>query len=197
MVQTNVKDYDKQSCTQTVVCPKNIKRCKTVIHCIQLMLWLWRLNWGLWKIGLSLHLQKCTESWGITCKNGVLYHRGWKILPISVIIKYQLFYGKKFFSYSWYTTFHHSGHPYVPPIAKNLVLQKFQTTCFHSLAIISYGCSEIQFFRVLSSMEDYDGSFSVQAMKNYLNACDILKKQELDLDQQMSTAEAAIIFLNW
>ena len=45
-------------------------------------------------------------------------------------------------------------------------------------------------------MEERDGSFSVQTVKNYLNACEILNQKELGLDYKMSSAEAAIDYLH-
>ncbi len=49
---------------------------------------------------------------------------------------------------------------------------------------------------LLSSMDESDGSFLVQTVKNYLNTCKILKRKELGLDHQMSSAEVAIEYLH-
>ena len=49
---------------------------------------------------------------------------------------------------------------------------------------------------LLSAMDESDGSFLVQTVKNYLNECEILKRKELGLDHRMSSAEAAIEYLH-
>jgi hypothetical protein len=57
------------------------------------------------------------------------------------------------------------------------------------------GVQKSKISSLLSVLEQNDGSFSVQTVKNYLNACDILKK-EMGLDNQMSSAEATIEYLH-
>ena len=58
------------------------------------------------------------------------------------------------------------------------------------------GVQKSKISRLLSALEQNDGSFTVQTVKNYLNTCDILNKQELGLDNEMSSAEAAIEYLH-
>ena len=58
------------------------------------------------------------------------------------------------------------------------------------------GIQKTKISRLLSALEQNDGSFTVQAVKNYLNACDLLNKKELGLDHQISSAEAAIEYLH-
>jgi hypothetical protein len=45
-------------------------------------------------------------------------------------------------------------------------------------------------------MDESEGSFSIQTIKNYLNACEMLNRKELGLDHLMSSAEAAIEYLD-
>jgi hypothetical protein len=45
-------------------------------------------------------------------------------------------------------------------------------------------------------MDESEGSFSIQTIKNYLNACEMLNRKELGLDHLMSSAEAAIEYLH-
>jgi hypothetical protein len=58
------------------------------------------------------------------------------------------------------------------------------------------GVQKSKISSLLSSMDESDGSFSVQTVKNYLNASDLLKRNELSLDHLMSSTEAAIEYLH-
>jgi len=49
---------------------------------------------------------------------------------------------------------------------------------------------------MLDSIEESDGTFSVKTLQNYLKACEILGWKELGLCHDVSSAEAAIEFLN-
>jgi hypothetical protein len=102
-----------------------------------------------------------------------------------------------FYLDSRYTNLHHTGHPYIPPIAKKLGSAEItdnQAVILHQLSVMGVQKSKIS--NLLSSLEHTEGSFSVQTIKNYLNACDILNKKELGLDHRMSSAEAAIEYLH-
>lgn len=102
-----------------------------------------------------------------------------------------------FYLDSRYTNLHHTGHPYIPPIAKKLGSAEItdnQAFILQQLSVMGVQKSKIS--RLLSALEQNDGSFTVQTVKNYLNACDILTKKELGLDHHMSSAEAAIEYLH-
>ena len=102
-----------------------------------------------------------------------------------------------FYLNSRYTNLHHTGHPYIPPIAKKLGSAEItdnQAIILQQLSVMGVQKSKIS--SLLSALEQNDGSFTVQTIKNYLNACDLLTKKELGLDHQMSSAEAAIEYLH-
>ena len=102
-----------------------------------------------------------------------------------------------FYLDSRYTNLHHTGHPYIPPIAKKLGSAEItdnQAFILQQLAVM--GVQKFKSSRLLSALEQNNGSFTVQTVKNYLNACDILTKKELGLDHHMSSAEAAIDYLH-
>ncbi len=69
-----------------------------------------------------------------------------------------------------------------------------QAIIFKQLSFM--GVQKSKILSLLSALEQNDGSFTVQTIKNYLNACDLLPKKELDFDHQMSSAEAAIEYLH-
>jgi hypothetical protein len=58
------------------------------------------------------------------------------------------------------------------------------------------GVQKSKISSLLSTMEESEGYFSVQTVKNYLNACEILNQKEFGLDNKMSSAEAAIDYLH-
>jgi len=83
-----------------------------------------------------------------------------------------------FYLDSRYTNLQHTGHSYIPPIAKKLGLAEIkdnQAIILRQLSVMGIQKSKIS--SLLSTLEQRDGSFSVQTVKNYLNACDILKKR--------------------
>jgi hypothetical protein len=83
-----------------------------------------------------------------------------------------------FYLDSRYTNLHHTGHPYIPSIAKKLGsadITDNQALILRQLSVMGVQKSKIS--SLLSVLEQNDGSFSVQTVKNYLNACDILKKR--------------------
>ena len=102
-----------------------------------------------------------------------------------------------FYLDSRYTNLHHTGHPYIPTIAKKMGSAEItdnQALILQQLSVMGVQKSKIS--SLLSSLEQTEGSFSVQTTKNYLYTCDILHKKELGLDYQMSSAEAAIEYLH-
>ena len=102
-----------------------------------------------------------------------------------------------FYLDSRYTNLNHTGHPYIRPTAKTMGSAEItdnQAFILQQLSVMGVQKSKIS--RLLSALEQNDGSFTVQTVKNYLNACDILNKKELGLDNEMSSAEAAIEYLH-
>ncbi len=102
-----------------------------------------------------------------------------------------------FYLDSRYTNLHHTGHPYIPPIVKKLgsaEIMDNQAIILQQLSVMGVQKSKIS--SLLSALEQNDESFTVQTIKNYLNACDLLTKKELGLDHQMSSAKVAIEYLH-
>ncbi len=101
-----------------------------------------------------------------------------------------------FYLDSRYTNLHHTGHPYIPPNAKTMGSAEItdnQAFILQQLSVMGVQKSKIS--SLLNALK-HDGSFTVQTIKNYLNACDLLNQKELGLDHKMSSAEAAIEFLH-
>ncbi len=112
---------------------------------------------------------------------------------ISIILRNDNF----FYLDSRYTNRHHTGHPYIPPIAKKFGSAEItdnQAVILQQLSVMGVQKSKIS--SLLTSLEQTEGSFLVQTVKNYLSACDVLNKKELGLDHRMSSAEAAIEYLH-
>ena len=97
----------------------------------------------------------------------------------------------------WYTNLHRTGHPPIPPRAKKLGSAEISDDKAFILQQLSVmGVQKSKISSLLSTMEESEGYFSVQTVKNYLNACEILNQKEFGLDNKMSSAEAAIDYLH-
>ena len=112
---------------------------------------------------------------------------------ISIILHFDSY----FYLDVQYTNLHHTGHPSIPPHAKKLGSAEISDDKAFILQQLSVmGVQKSKISSLLSTMEESEGYFSVQTVKNYLNACEILNQKEFGLDNKMSSAEAAIDYLH-
>jgi hypothetical protein len=84
---------------------------------------------------------------------------------------YKLWNGSFFYLDFRYTNLNHTGHPYIPTIAKKSGSAKItdnQGLVLQQLSVMGVQKSKIS--SLLSSLDQTEGSFSVRTIKNYLNA---------------------------
>lgn len=199
-VETNVeKEFRPEAFTQTGVRSESVKRTKTKgsMSTIDAM--------------ATKTEQRAIKSQTITLSSKV--HRTKRLYPtkrqtksqksesytnkcpcqISIILHSDSY----FYLDVWYTNLHHTGHPPIPPRAKKLGSAEISDDKAFILQQLSVmGVQKSKISSLLSTMEESEGYFSVQTVKNYLNACEILNQKEFGLDNKMSSAEAAIDYLH-
>lgn len=103
-----------------------------------------------------------------------------------------------FYQDAQYTCLSHNGHPYVSPVAKSLSSAEISAESAFILQQLSVmGVQYSTLSKLLNSMEENDGMFTLKTVQNNLKACNIPKMKELGLAHNISSAEATIEFLHF